>query len=112
MRSRPRCEQERHRPRPADGTAETRSPAATLGMSVPVRSLLPMPRVASLLLAVLLAACSGSAAATNTPPAPSSGGAATPQGLIAYASDHGIGVLDPATGKGTIVSPMTPGVFY
>jgi hypothetical protein len=32
-------------------------------------------------------------------------------GLIAYVADQGVGVLDPATGKSTIVAPFPPGAF-
>ncbi|HEY0831095.1 MAG TPA: hypothetical protein VGE99_08125 [Candidatus Dormibacteraeota bacterium] len=60
--------------------------------------------------ALLIAACSS---ATPTPvahsPSPLTGGLA--QGLIAYAADQGVGVLDPATGKATIVAPTSPGGF-
>jgi hypothetical protein len=31
--------------------------------------------------------------------------------LIAYAADQGVGILDPATGKSTIVAPLAPGAF-
>jgi len=60
--------------------------------------------------ALLMAACSGT---TTGPPAkspsPLTGGLT--KGLIAYAADQGIGVLDPASGKPTIVAPMPPGAF-
>ena len=71
-----------------------------------------MRRIALALIGLVISACSGSSAATNSPSPSASAGAGIPQGLIAYASDHGLGVLDPATGKATIVSPLTPGVFY
>jgi len=60
--------------------------------------------------ALLLSACSS---ATPTPVAhtPSPLAGALAQGLIAYASDQGVGVLDPATGKSSIVAPMAPGAF-
>jgi hypothetical protein len=70
-----------------------------------------MPRTAFALVALLIAACSGSPAATNGPSTSPVAGKGVEQGLIAYATDKGIGVLDPATGKGTIVAPYTPGVF-
>jgi hypothetical protein len=70
-----------------------------------------MPRfVHALALLPLLAACSGSPAAT-TSPSPTQVGAGLPQGLIAYVTDKGVGVLDPATGKATVVSPLPPGAF-
>jgi hypothetical protein len=67
-------------------------------------------RLAFLAAALLLAACSGTA---TTPPAASASpltGALT-NGLIAYVADQGVGVLDPATGKSTIVAPLAPGAF-
>ena len=64
---------------------------------------------AVLLAALLLAACSGAAAPSAHSPSPS--GAGAPGGLIAYGADQGIGVLDPATGKSTIVAPLQPGEF-
>jgi hypothetical protein len=42
-------------------------------------------------------------------PTPLTGGLT--QGLIAYAADQGIGILDPTTGKSTIVAPLVPGTF-
>jgi hypothetical protein len=69
-----------------------------------------MPRFLSVLLLLLIAACSSSPAAT-TSPSPTQVGAGLPQGLIAYATDKGIGVLDPATGTSSIVSPLPPGAF-
>lgn len=69
-----------------------------------------MPRpVAALAAALLLAACSGSSATAVHSPSPLTGG--LPQGLIAYVADQGVGVLDPGTGKSTIVAPLPPGAF-
>jgi hypothetical protein len=82
----------------------------TLGNSVPVRSLLRMPRFLSLLAFVLIAACSGTPAAVVSP-SPTGAGSGIPVGLIAYATDKGIGVLDPATGNSSLVSPLPPGAF-
>ncbi|TME67629.1 MAG: hypothetical protein E6I50_09270 [Chloroflexi bacterium] len=59
--------------------------------------------------ALLLAACSGTTAAPAHSPSPLTGGLT--QGLIAYVADQGVGVLDPATGKSTIVAPLPPGAF-
>src|SRR2546421_4898819 len=59
--------------------------------------------------ALLLAACSGTTAAPAHSPSPLTGGLTN--GLIAYAADQGVGVLDPATGKATIVAPLPPGAF-
>src|SRR5256885_5672235 len=57
-----------------------------------------------------MAACSnGTAAPVAHSPAPLVGGLT--QGLIAYAADQGVGVLDPATGKSAIVAPIPPGAF-
>jgi hypothetical protein len=57
------------------------------------------------LLAMFLAACSGSAgAAPEHSPSPPARGLA--DGLIGYAGPNGVGVLDPATGKSTIVAPL------
>lgn len=57
----------------------------------------------------LVAACSGKIAAPAHSPTPLAG--ALTQGLIAYAVDAGIGVLDPATGKAMTVAPLQPGAF-
>src|SRR5260370_25746792 len=72
-------------------------------------SVLP-ERFAVLAAALILAG--GSSAAGGPPartPSPLTGGLT--KGLIAYAADQGIGVLDPASGKPTIVAPMPPGAF-
>lgn len=58
---------------------------------------------------LLLSACSGNAGGSPPSGARTAGG--IPQGLIAYAADGGIGVLDPATGKSTLVAPLQPGTF-
>ena len=69
-----------------------------------------MPRFMAWVAAtLLLAACSSSTAAPIHSPTPLTGALA--DGLIAYASDGGVGVLDPATGKATIVAPFKAGVF-
>src|SRR5256885_10305343 len=70
-----------------------------------------MPRRFTILMAaILIAACSSSSGA---PPAhsPSPLAGALTNGLIAYAADQGVGVLDPTTGKATIVAPLPPGAF-
>jgi hypothetical protein len=62
-------------------------------------------------LAIAVAACGGGApAATVITPTPLEGGLA--QGLIAYAATKGIGVLDPATGRSTIVAPLPAGAAF
>ena len=43
-------------------------------------------------------------------PSPLTGGLT--QGLIGYVADQGVGVLDPATGKSTIVAPMPAGAAF
>jgi hypothetical protein len=69
-----------------------------------------MPRFLPALAVLLVAACSGSPAATVSP-SPTVAGAGIPEGLLAYVTNQGVGVLDPATGKATIVSPLPPGAF-
>lgn len=58
---------------------------------------------------LILAACRGGNNPPVQSPSPLTGGLV--QGLIAYAADQGIGILDPTTGKATIVAPLTPGSF-
>ena len=61
--------------------------------------------------ALAFSACAGggtSVAARS--PSPTAGGLA--QGLIGYATDKGIGVLDPATGKTTLVTPLPAGAAF
>jgi len=60
--------------------------------------------------ALLIAACGGSSAPVAAhPPSPVAG--ALSEGLIAYASSGGIGVLDPLSGKTAAVASLTPGAF-
>ena len=64
-----------------------------------------------LLAALLIGACGGgssSSVASHTP-TPVAGGLT--QGLIAYASNTGIGVIDPLTGKTATITTMAPGAF-
>lgn len=70
-----------------------------------------MPKLVALIAAALVAAaCSSTPVASVQPsPSPVEGGLA--QGLIAYVADTGVGVLDPATGKSTIVAPLPRGAF-
>jgi hypothetical protein len=63
--------------------------------------------VLGLFVAIMIAACSGGGTTTVKPPTPVTGG--FDQGLIGYVADQGVGVLDPATGKATIVAPMPGG---
>ena len=62
----------------------------------------------SLLLIVLVASCAGgSAPVAEVTPSPVEG--ALGKGLIAYVAASGLGVLDPATGKSTVVAPLPAG---
>jgi hypothetical protein len=62
----------------------------------------------STLLVLLVAACAGGGApVAQVTPSPVEG--ALGQGLIAYVAANGLGVLDPATGKNTVVSPLPAG---
>ena len=63
---------------------------------------------ASIAIAVVATgACGGGTSVGVRSPTPLTGGLAL--GLIAYAVDQGVGVLDPATGKSTIVAPLPAG---
>jgi hypothetical protein len=59
------------------------------------------------LAALLVAACTSGTTPPPRSPSPITGGLT--QGLIAYIGDQGIGVLDPVSGKSTIVAPLPPG---
>jgi hypothetical protein len=56
---------------------------------------------------IALAACGGGSTPVASSPAAVTAGLA--QGLIAYVADQGLGVLDPSTGKSTIVAPLPAG---
>jgi hypothetical protein len=62
-------------------------------------------------IAIAASACGGGGgpAAVHSP-SPLTG--ALTQGLIGYVADQGVGVLDPATGKATIVAPMPAGAAF
>src|SRR5256885_8604892 len=64
---------------------------------------------AALAAALPLTGCRRKTAAPVHSPTPLTGALA--QGLIAYVADGGVGVLDPATGKPTIVAPLQSGTF-
>jgi hypothetical protein len=57
--------------------------------------------------AVLAAACGGTS--TSTVASSSRANTGLAEGLIAYATDQGVGVLDPATGKSAAVFPLPAG---
>lgn len=59
---------------------------------------------------VMGASCSGGTTATLHSPSPVNG--ALTGGLIAYVADQGVGVLDPATGKSSIVAPLPAGAAF
>ena len=65
-----------------------------------------LPRAHSLVLIAgfVLAACSGSTSAPQHTPSPIAG--ALSDGLIAYVSSQGVGVIDPGTGKSAVVAPL------
>ncbi|MHB8612217.1 MAG: hypothetical protein ACYDAL_07285 [Candidatus Dormibacteraceae bacterium] len=65
--------------------------------------------VVGCVLAIAFAACGGGSAAVSSP-SPLTGGLT--QGLIGYVADQGVGVLDPATGKSTIIAPMPAGAAF
>jgi hypothetical protein len=64
---------------------------------------------AACVLTIAITACGGESVAVSTP-SPLTGGLT--QGLIGYVADQGVGVLDPATGKSTIVAPMPAGAAF
>lgn len=57
--------------------------------------------------AIAAGACGGGTPAVVSSPTPFTGGLTN--GLIAYVADQGVGVLDPSTGKSTIVAPLPAG---
>src|SRR5260370_9482378 len=60
-----------------------------------------------LIATIVLAACSGSTRAPQHSPSPIAG--ALNDGLIAYVSSQGVGVIDPGTGKSVVVAPLPQG---
>ena len=61
-------------------------------------------------MAILIASCSSGGPAAVKSPSPLTGGLT--QGLIGYMGDQGVGVVDPATGKSTILAPLPPGAPF
>ena len=62
-------------------------------------------------IAIAASACGGGGGTVAVhSPSPLTGALA--QGLIGYVADQGVGVLDPATGKSTIVAPMPAGAAF
>ena len=61
--------------------------------------------------AIMAAACSGAPPVTTVQHSPSPVSGGLTDGLIAYISAGGVGVLDPSTGKSKIVTPIAPGMF-
>jgi len=68
---------------------------------------LPRAHWLVLIAGFVLAACSGSTSAPQHSPSPIAG--ALHDGLIAYVSSQGIGVIDPGTGKSAVVAPLPQG---
>ena len=62
--------------------------------------------ILGLVLAITIASCGGGTVAVKSPSPPTGG---LTQGLIGYVADQGVGVLDPATGKSTILAPLPTG---
>lgn len=71
---------------------------------------MPKRMIAFAVLVMIFAACSGNVAQPS-PHSPSNAAGGQPGGLIAFVNDQGVGVLDPSTGKWSIVSPLAPGAF-
>src|SRR5436309_2418465 len=61
--------------------------------------------------ALLIAACGGSSSAPVASHTPTPVAGALAVGLIAYASNGGIGVLDPSNGKTATLASLPPGAF-
>jgi hypothetical protein len=75
----------------------------TIEKTMRVRSLAACVAIA----AIAAQACGGGTPAAARSSSPFTGGLT--EGLIAYVVDQGVGVLDPATGKSTIVAPLPAG---
>jgi len=75
-----------------------------------VRRALLQNLVIGCVVVIAASACGGGGTVAVASPSPLTG--ALTQGLIAYVADQGVGVLDPATGKATIVAPMPAGAAF
>jgi len=85
-------------------------------LSIPITSaayvVMPKGRVLGLLAVALMLAASCSNAPSGVVSSASPVTGALTGGLIGYVADAGVGVLDPATGKSTIVAPMPAGAAF
>jgi hypothetical protein len=61
------------------------------------------------LIAIAAAACGGGGSAATPSPSSSQLVGGLTRGLIGFVADKGVGVIDPATGKSTIVAPLPAG---
>jgi hypothetical protein len=82
-------------------------------MSITSAAYVRKPSIRNLILgsvlAITIASCGGETVAVRSP-SPLTGGLT--QGLIGYVADQGVGVLDPATGKSTILAPLPAGAAF
>ena len=78
----------------------------------PARTRRDLAALAGAILAacIVTVACGGTTSSAIQSPSPTTGGLT--QGLIAYASDQGIAVLDPGSGKTSLITPMPPGAAF
>jgi hypothetical protein len=82
---------------------QARSQAGSITSAAYVRNLAVRQLVAGCVIVIAISACGGGAMPVSSP-SPLTGGLTG--GLIGYVADQGVGVLDPATGKATIIAPM------
>jgi hypothetical protein len=69
-------------------------------------------RLSPLAVLIVVATSCSSGGTTATVPSPSAVAGALTQGLIGYVADQGVGVLDPATGKSTVLAPLPAGAAF
>jgi hypothetical protein len=73
----------------------------------------PVRKLSLLAAAIVVAtSCAGGATTPVAVETPSPVEGALTQGLIAYVASTGVGVLDPATGKSTVVAPLPAGAAF